>query len=332
MTWQIIEQRPDILFRNIQSEGYYMRLFREATSFEALWSIFTQIVRSLEELWIVIDSIHDCSDGKERFIKELMALIKTTGLRTRIKLAISSRHVVDVETVSDVVIQYSAKDMEEATLEYISHEASVMGERGTLLLNLAPEIGAAIRRLGGMAALRRPIVHLVMTTNSDDEARQLLSQVTNMDALIDCLWKILNRHPEPRRSLVMAITRMLVNIGGQFTVMQIYNTLHDLDPQLLEGVSIKAVGDLVRDELSVYTSFGHGFFLMDNVVRQSFQRYFVETEDDPEIFEIITPPKEQNIYVAPQVDQNSPRWKFVAQSAAHGFSRVNPALCVTLFL
>jgi hypothetical protein len=128
------------------------------------------------------------------------------------------------------------------------------------------------------AALRRPIMHLVMTTDSDDEARQLLSEGTNMTGLIDFPWKLLNRHQEPRRSLVMAVTGMLVNIGGQFTVMQIYNTLHDLDPHLLGGVGINAVRDLAKDELSVYTSFGHGFFLMDNVVRQSVQRYFVETE------------------------------------------------------
>lgn len=324
MIWQILEQRPDILFRNIRNKGYYMRLFREATTFDALWLIFMQIIRALEELWIVLDSIHDCPDGKE-FINDLMALVKTGGLRTRIKLAISSRNVSDVETISDGVMQYSAEDMQEGNLEYISHEASLMGERGSFLLNLAPEINASIARIGGVAALRRPIVHLVLTTHSDDEARQLLSQITNIDSLADCLWKNINRHAEPRRSLIVAITRMLVDTGGQFTVMQIYNALRASEPQLLEGVNIASIGDLVKDELSAYASLGHGFFLIDNVVRQHFQWYFAEPEEQPEYLHMISPSKEQEILIAPCVPQNPP-WQRVTAS------RLFPALCLALLL
>ncbi|KAJ5856361.1 uncharacterized protein N7529_010305 [Penicillium soppii] len=113
-----------------------------------------------------------------------------------------------------------------------------------------------------------------MTTNSVDEARQLLSQIINLNELIDCLWKTLDRYPEPQRSLAMAITRMPVNDGGQFTATQMYNAIEDSDPQLLEGANINTVESLAKEDLSAYHFHDHGFLLIDNVVRQMFQRYF----------------------------------------------------------
>lgn len=333
MIWQLLEQRSDVLFKWIRSEGYYMRLFREATTFEALWSLFTQIVRALEEVWIVIDSIHDCSDGRERLLSELKALTKSSGLKTRIKLAISSRHATDVETISDAVMQYSSKDMQEAIVEYVSHEAFLMGDRGSILLKLSPEISAAVERLGGMTVWRGPIVRLVMSTSSDGEARQLLSRITSTDALVDSLWKNINQHPEPRRTLIMAVIRILVNVGGQFSVMQIYNALHESNPRILEGVDINILGPLVKDELSAYTSFGHGFFLMENVVRQHFQRRFFP----PEYEEIENPEnpsfeKPQQVLLQPQCNQNVPQWRVGALSAIYNSRGFLPALCLSLLL
>lgn len=330
--WQIMEQRPDILFRKIRNEGYYVKMFREATTFEDLWSIFRQLVKALDELWFVLDSIHDCSDGKEPFMKDLMALVKKDGSGTRIKLAISSRHVSDVETVSDAVMQYSAQDMQESTMAYISHEASLMGDRGTFLMNHASEISAAIGRIGGVPALRRPLVHLVMSTNSDDEAQRTLSQITDVDSLVNSLWNLINGRPEPRRSLLIAMTKLIVQTGGQFTVMQIYNALRESGPHLLKGVDITFVGDLVKEELSPYTSMGHGFFLMDNVVRQNFRRFFPEPEEEkPQVLEKIEPRGEQE-RVAATGPQHLAWWLVDARAALHGFNQFFLGLGLALFL
>lgn len=95
LIWKIPKQRPDILLKNLHVKKHYIQLFRDATTFELLWPIFTQIVRCLNELWIVVDSIHDCEDGRVALIGKLKILIQQLDSRTRIKVAVSSRHVSD---------------------------------------------------------------------------------------------------------------------------------------------------------------------------------------------------------------------------------------------
>jgi hypothetical protein len=105
------------------NKGYYVKLFKEATSFMALWPLFVEIVKALREVWIVLDSIHGCVDGRERIIADLRGLVETIGHNTRIKLVIGSRHTSDLTEAANAVFEYSASDMRQASVDYIAHEA-----------------------------------------------------------------------------------------------------------------------------------------------------------------------------------------------------------------
>ncbi|KAL4745024.1 hypothetical protein BDW72DRAFT_199035 [Aspergillus terricola var. indicus] len=128
------------------SKGYYVKLFREATTFGALWPLFLDIVKALRDVWIVLDSIHGC--------------------RTKIKLVIGSRHTSDLSPATNTVFEYSASDLRQVSVDYIAHEAAEMGEQGSLLREVTTDFVDTVDRLGGQMAWRGTLIHLVKAASS----------------------------------------------------------------------------------------------------------------------------------------------------------------------
>lgn len=60
----IISRRSEVLLvDDLLHIDYWTASFGNASTFENLWLIFDQVVRVLHEAWIVLDSVHDCSEG-----------------------------------------------------------------------------------------------------------------------------------------------------------------------------------------------------------------------------------------------------------------------------
>jgi hypothetical protein len=102
LIWKILEQRPDVLLKKIHDQNHYIRLFYEAKTFDVLWGIFLQIVSTIKQVWIIVDSIHDCDNGKSMVIDKLKSLTSSGSLHTRIKTAIISRNVSDLDNAQNM--------------------------------------------------------------------------------------------------------------------------------------------------------------------------------------------------------------------------------------
>lgn len=272
LTWKIIEQRPDILLRRIHDQGHYIRLFREATTFDMLWAIFMRILTSLTELWIVIDSIHDITDGKDALINSFANLLKQPTLRTRLKVVISSRHVSDFDAVTDNVIQYTAEDMSQGISFYVSQELKACGlpvANGSQIHHTAVD---TINSVGGGLHWARAVLHLLKATDSEASAKQLLLKLTSQETIIRHLWEdVTGRSTYPaHRRLIWSLAEMMAMQGfTPLPVIDIYNMLSQQVPDVVHADGdLGHLGEFLRRDLAGLVCTADGRFSMPNEIRR----------------------------------------------------------------
>lgn len=259
LVWKLLEQRPDVLLKRMSSKGYYVKLFKEATTFGALWPLFIDIVKPLQEVWTVLDSIHGCVDGRERIITDIRGLIETVGRSTKIKLVLGSRYTSDLTPATNTVFEYSASDMRQASVDYIAHEAAEMGEQGSLLREVTTDIVDTVDRLGGQMVWRGTLLHLVKAATSMSEAQAILARISDPNEVVDTFWSCLLQQSGYSPELLRAIIDVLVSTHGPLTLLQIYDTIRASHPTTLDGISVGALGTLMKDKFSACTSAGYGF-------------------------------------------------------------------------
>lgn len=272
LVWKIIEQRPDILLRRIHDQGHYIQLFRDATTFDMLWAILMQILTSLKELWIIIDSVHDIADGNDALINSFANLLKQPTLRTRLKVVISSRHVSDLKAVTDNVIQYTAEDMREGIAFYVSQELKECGlpvSDGSQIHRMALD---TINSVGGGLHWARAVLHLLKTTDSDASGKQLLLELTSQETIIHHLWEDVTRSStyQAHRRLVWSLAEMIATPTFQpAPVMDIYNMLSERVPDVVHADGdIGHLGNILRRDLAGLVNTADGRFGMPNEIRR----------------------------------------------------------------
>lgn len=185
LVWKIIEQRPDILLKRMRDQHHYIRLFREADTFESLWTVLLQIAVYIRELWVVIDSIHDCKDGNSILIRNLGTLVDKVAPYARIKVVISSRHMTDLSGVTTNILEYTAADMREGILHYVHQQLEAQGQAS---FGLATQVTDVISSVGGGLHWARAVVDVLRGQTSEASLKGVLSVLTTQEAIIHRLW------------------------------------------------------------------------------------------------------------------------------------------------
>ncbi|VUC32121.1 unnamed protein product [Clonostachys rosea] len=269
LIWKILEQRPDVMLKKIHDQGHYIRLFHEAKTFDVLWSIFLRIVSALEELWIVIDSIHDCRDGKSILINSLRSLVTTNGLRTRIKIAISSRHKSDLAVAANWIIQYTAQDMREGIATYIKEELSLEESASGTNDGLIRSVTETVEAVGGGLHWARAVIYLLKVTQSESHAQQLLHASKTPNVLIHHVWEQLLSNCQSESEVVWHLAEMLATYPySPLTVMGVYNVLADRKPEAVANVNVETISILLRSDFAGLLSRVNGQYGMPSEIRR----------------------------------------------------------------
>lgn len=288
LTWKVIEQRPDILLKKLHDQSHYIRLFQEAKSFETLWTIFAQIVVAIKELWIIIDSIHDCKDGKSLLIQQLRSLVDKEGLNTKIKIAISSRYATDLSKVTANLVQYSAQDMRQGISNYFEEELispEGISQGDVIVRSRALEV---IEEMGGGLHWARAIIHLLHTTRSKEDPNEVLDNLTSPESVIQKLWVYLIHDCKVDGRLIRCLAELMSTHSlSPLPVMDIYNMLAEKEPEMMREVKVETVGELLRKDFSGFLSRVNGRYGMPNEIR----RYLL-LELATESFEKLATPQE----------------------------------------
>lgn len=275
LIWKILEQRPDILLKNLHVKKHYIQLFRDATTFEKLWPIFTQIVSCLSELWVIVDSIHDCEDDRVELIGKLKMLIQQLDSRTRIKVALSSRHVSDFPE-AHTVLQYTADDMQAGITTYVRHEFQQRGwsEDSGNYADLVHSASNTTSAVGGGLFWARAVVHVAVAQASENAAMDVLSQLESPGAVIGCLWKEIYYRPRAPQVLIQSIAELLVSIpGSPVTITDLYRMLTRDKPEALHGVGIDLFKTVVQTQFCGLASQVNGRYGIPNEIRKHLRPY-----------------------------------------------------------
>lgn len=272
LTWRIIEQRPDLLLKHLNDKTYHIRLFRKANSFELLWPIFCNLVKSVPEMWIIIDSIHQCDETRSRFIEKVEEITRTVGGGRRLKVIVTGRHLKELTCVSNSVLTYTAQDMNRGLERFVNQELSVSRNDEVELPSLIQEATETVIRTGGGLLRAGAVVQLMKSTPSISTARQLLAQISTIDDIVWHLWQYITRSDEDV-SLIRAIACILRDAQGHMTSTEIYNTLVRECPEGFKNpVGVEKITSLLKSQFWGLLETGNGQYRMCNAVREIMNR------------------------------------------------------------
>lgn len=276
LIWKILEQRPDILLKNLRVKKHYIQLFRDATTFEQLWPILNELVSCLDELWIIVDSIHDCEDDRVALIGKLKMLIQQLDSRTRIKVALSSRHASDFAEAY-TVLQYTADDMQAGITTYIRQEFQRRGwsDDSSNYDDLVHTASNTTSAVGGGLFWAQAVVHVAVAQVSENATMDVLSQLESPGAVIGCLWKEIYCRPGAPQVLIQSIAELLVSIpSSPVTITDLYRMLTRDKPEALHGFGIDSFKTVVQTQFCGLASQVDGRYGIPNEIRKHLRPYF----------------------------------------------------------
>lgn len=74
LVWSIFGQRPDLALAAGTDDKYWAARIRDANNrVPALWDLLAKLCRRVRTVWLVLDSVHDCSGGDARVAETLYA-------------------------------------------------------------------------------------------------------------------------------------------------------------------------------------------------------------------------------------------------------------------
>ncbi|PGG99459.1 hypothetical protein AJ80_09345 [Polytolypa hystricis UAMH7299] len=188
MAWKLLNQQPDILVKKLHNDVSYMAKFRAAKSFDGLWQIFANILAHVRELFIIIDSIHECDQRRVRLMRCLQGALALAGQRCKLRIIVSSRHVNDLNQYSTFVIPYTHVEMDNGIMSFKQKSLSLATR--TASTDLCSEALMAVNRCGGGLLRARGIAHLLRTqASTEQEGLELLDKITATEELVKHLWK-----------------------------------------------------------------------------------------------------------------------------------------------
>lgn len=211
----IISRRSDVLLvDDVLHIDYWTASFANASTFENLWSIFDQLVRALHEVWIVLDSVHDCSEGLEELLSYLCDLAHNDST-VKLKVVVTCRGSGLSEMVGHV-IQVTPKDLEQGARDYIQREHPELHE------DLFQPALNAVCRLGGGPYWAQIVMGLTKAKNDKKAAKSFLLKLRNHAQVGSC---IITAVSACRRDLGLALLAILLEATLPLNLAQILEHL-----------------------------------------------------------------------------------------------------------
>lgn len=233
----IISRRSDVLLvDDVFHIDYWTASFANASTFEKLWSIFYQLARALHEVWVILDSVHDCSEGLEELLSRLCDLVHKDST-VKLKVVFTCRQAGFSEMVGHV-IQVAPKDLEQGARDYIQREHPELHED-----LVQPALDAACR-LGGGPYWAQIVMGLTKAKNSKKAAKTFLFRLRNHAQVGSC---IITAVSGPRRDLGLALLAILLEATLPLNLVQILE--HLAESRFLNWVHV-ADADIVANHLA----------------------------------------------------------------------------------
>lgn len=234
----IISRRSDVvLMDDAPNMEYWTASFANASTFEKLWSIFAQLVRALHEVWIVLDSIHDCSEGLDELLSCLCDLTRDSSVK--LKVVFTCREPGLSEVVGNV-IEVTPKDLEQGTRDYIQREHPELHQD-----LIQPALDATCR-LGGGPYWAQIVMGLTKAKNDKKAAKAFLVKLRNHAQVGNC---IITAVSESRQDLGLALLAILLEATLPLNSTHILQHLRET--RFSNWVNV-ADADIVTDHLTKY--------------------------------------------------------------------------------
>lgn len=236
---EIVSRRPDVLLMDDELHlEYWTTSFADASTFEKLWSIFDQLIRALHEVWIILDSVHDCDEGLDELLSCLCNLARNETT-VKLKVVFTCRDADFSEMVGHF-IQVKPQDLEQGARDYIHREYP------ELHVDLfQPALDAACR-LGGGSYWAQVIMGLTKAKKDKKTAKTFLLNLRNHAQVGSC---IITAVGESRRDLGLALLAILLEATLPLNLAEIIEHLGET--RFSSWVNV-ADTDIVADYLAKY--------------------------------------------------------------------------------
>lgn len=192
----------------------------------------------MHEVWVVLNSVHDCSEGLDELLACLCNLAHNEST-VKLKVVFTCRDTKLSELVGHV-IQVTPQDLEQGARDYIQRE------HPELHLDLFQPALDAAGRLGGGPYWAQIVMGLAKAKNNKKTAKAFLLNLRNHAQVGSC---IITAVGGSRRNLGLAILAILLEATSPLNVAEILEHLGET--QFSNWVNVDD-RDIVADHLAKY--------------------------------------------------------------------------------
>ncbi|KAK7994296.1 hypothetical protein PG991_015884 [Apiospora marii] len=269
--WSMFAQRPDTATDASRGEGEWLELLSRADSVDAYWAIFVKLARYVQNVWLVLDSIHDCSGDIQGLLGRFAAVAADPDTGFTLKLVVTTRDhgILGASLPEAGRLTYTARDLDVSWPIYTGlGELSPRG--GTIDAGrVLPAAIAAIQRMGGGLFWTRAVLSQVRRMKSSEAAIKYLQGLRSHEQLDSQLRARMIRDLG-RRDFVLAVLAVLIDSSTPVSTHDILARLAGEGDDKCEGGRAATVEDvqtvLKDDMLGLFRSFNGNWVVPSRVL------------------------------------------------------------------
>ncbi|KAK7987266.1 hypothetical protein PG996_006133 [Apiospora saccharicola] len=271
--WSMFAQRPDTAMDASRGEGEWLELLSRADSIDAYWVIFVKLARHVNTVWLVLDSIHDCSGDIQGLLGRFAGVAANPDIGFTLKLVVTTRDhgILGNRLEAASRLTYTAEDLD---VDWSIYKAigelnpSGVVDPGRVL----PAAIAAVQRMGGGLFWARAVLSQVRgkDARSSKAAIKYFEKLQDHEQLDSQLVARLMRD-QARRHFVLAVVAVLIDSSTPVSAHEILARLAGQGDDKCEGGRTATVEDvetvLTDDTLGLFRSFNGNWVVPSRFLR-----------------------------------------------------------------
>ncbi|KAH9905267.1 hypothetical protein F4778DRAFT_779615 [Xylariomycetidae sp. FL2044] len=268
LIWSIISKRPrDVFVHSLLDVDYYAQTFKHADDFDELWRVFVQLVKSLRQVWIILDSVHDCKGDLRDLLGGLTKLVESSQSGPCVKVALSSRQSAAFCSMVPNAVHYTPQDMRNGVSIYVEQElqrVTAPWKDSSLLVRYAVE---AIDRLGGGIYWAQLVINRLRLKASSEKARQYLTGLRRLEQIETALVQ----NFKSNGNVFNQGFAVILQSDKPLTANQVHAALRQDSPSVIEGISVDDLRSLLLDNSGGTLLYLDGAFIVPTRVFRPLQ-------------------------------------------------------------